>query len=152
MANVLITGATGMVGKGVLLECIQHPQIESITLISRSPVDIESPKIKQVLLEDFMEMGTVKDQLGHIDGCFHCMGVSSVGISEEKYTKLTFKVTKKLADMCFELNPDMTFIYVSGLGTDSTEEGKQMWARVKGKTENYILGKGFKRPTCFDRD
>lgn len=149
MSSVLITGATGMVGKGVLLECIRHSQIESITLISRSSVDIQSPKIKQILLRDFMEIDSVRDQLENIDGCFHCMGVSSVGMSEEQYTHLTFDITKKLADMCFELNPHMTFNYVSGTGTDSSETGRQMWARVKGRTENYILSMGFDKSYMF---
>lgn len=149
MLSVLITGATGMIGKGILLECIQHPRIKSITLLSRSPVDIQNPRIKQILLSDFMEIDTVKDQLDHIDGCFHCMGVSSMGMSEEQFTRLTFGITKKLADMCFDHNPKMTFNYVSGAGTDSSEKGRQMWARVKGRTENYILTRGFEKSYMF---
>lgn len=147
--SVLITGATGMVGKGVLLECLRHPQIDSVTLISRSPVDIQNSKIKQILLGDFIKMDTIKDQLGVIDGCFHCMGVSSVGMNEEQYSQLTFDITKKLADICYDLNPNMTFNYVSGTGTDSTEKGRVMWARVKGKTENYILKKEFEKAYMF---
>jgi len=149
MSNVLITGATGMVGKGVLLECIRHPQINSITLISRSLVDIQDPKIKQILLDDFLQIDTIRSHLGIIDGCFHCMGVSAVGMSEEQYTWYTFEITRKLADLCFDLNPHMTFNYVSGLGTDSSEKGRQMWARVKGKTENYLLAKGFDKSYMF---
>ena len=138
-----------MVGKGVLLECIKSPSIRSVTLIARSPVGVQDPKIKEILLPDFMEIDSVKNQLKDIDACFHCMGVSSMGMSEEKYTQLTFEITKKLADMCFELNPDMTFNYVSGTGTDSSEKGRIMWARVKGKTENYILSRGFQKSYMF---
>ena len=149
MANVLITGATGMVGKGILLECIKSPSIHSITLINRSPIEIQDPKIKEIILSDFMEINTVKNQLENINGCFHCMGVSAMGLSEEQYSKLTFDITKKLADICFDHNPKMTFNYVSGSGTDSTEKGKIMWARVKGKTENYVLSKGFDKSYMF---
>jgi len=88
-----------------------------------------------------MEIDTIKNQIKNIDACFHCMGVSAMSLGEEQYSKLTFDITKKLADLCFELNPNMTFIYVSGTGTDITEKGGQMRARVKGKTENYILEK-----------
>jgi uncharacterized protein YbjT (DUF2867 family) len=149
MLNVLITGASGMVGKGVLLECIKSPSIRSVTLIARSPVDVQDPKIKEIILPDFMEIDSVKNQLKDIDACFHCMGVSSMDLSEEKYAQLTFEITKRLADMCFEHNPGMTFNYVSGTGTDSSEKGRIMWARVKGKTENYILSRGFQKSYMF---
>ena len=149
MLNVLITGATGMVGKGILLECIQSPMIKSVTLINRSPVNIQNPKIREIILKDFMEIEAIKDQLSHLDGCFHCMGVSSLGLNEEQYMQLTYIISQKLADICFEINPKMTFNYVSGAGTDSSEKGKTMWARVKGKTENYILAKGFDKCHMF---
>ena len=138
-----------MIGKGLLLECVKSPLIKSIILINRSPVEIQNPKIKEIILADFMEIDSIKNQIKNIDGCFHCMGISAMGLSEEQYSKLTFGITKKLADLCFDLNPNMTFIYVSGRGTDSTEKGRQMWARVKGKTENYILGKGFDKAYMF---
>lgn len=149
MSHILITGSTGMVGKGVLLECLENPRIKSITLVNRSPVDIQDPRVKEIILKDFLEIGSISSQLDHLDGCFHCMGVSALGMSEEEYTKLTFDVSRKLSDMCFDLNPKMTFNYVSGLGTDSSEKGRQMWARVKGRTENYILAKGFERAYMF---
>ncbi len=149
MANVLITGSTGMIGKGVLLECLEDPGIKSVTLINRSPINIEDAKINEVLLKDFEELETIHDQIGHIDACFHCMGVSALGMSEEDYSKLTFEVTKKLADVCYEVNPNMTFNYVSGTGTDSSEKGSTMWARVKGRTENYVLAKGFAKAYMF---
>lgn len=149
MSNVLITGSTGMIGKGVLLECIEDPSIKSITLINRSPVDVQDAKIKEILLKDFMELETIAPQLENIDACFHCMGVSSVGLNEEQFSKLTFDITKKLADVCYAHNPDMVFNYVSGTGTDSSEKGRTMWARVKGRTENYVLSKGFKKAFMF---
>jgi len=149
MFRILLTGSTGMVGKGVLFECIKNTRIETIVLLNRSARTIDHPKIEEILLDDFMQIETIKDTIGHIDACFHCMGVSSFGLSEEEFSKITFDITKKLADVCFELNPKITFNYVSGAGTDSTEKGRVMWARVKGKTENYILAKGFEKAYMF---
>lgn len=147
--NIIITGATGMVGKGVLLECLESAQIDTIYLINRSLIDIDNPKIKEILLPNFMHISSIKDQLSDVDACFHCMGVSSVGMTEEEFSKPTFEITAKLADLCFELNPQMTFNYVSGAGTDGLEKGRTMWARVKGKTENYILNKAFAKAYMF---
>ena len=147
--NVIITGSTGMVGKSVLLECIEHPYIDKILLINRSVLKFDHPKVDEVLLADFTQMHTIKDQLKNYDACFHCMGISSVGKSEEEFTEITFDLTQKLADILYELNENMVFNYVSGTHTDSTEKGKTMWARVKGKTENYILNKGFKDAYMF---
>lgn len=141
--NVIITGSTGMVGKSVLLECIEHPSIEKILLINRSSLNFNHPKVNEILLADFSEIRTIKDKLKGYDACFHCMGISSIGKSEKEFTEITFNLTKQLADILYELNKDMIFNYVSGKYTDSTEKGKTMWARVKGKTENYILNKGF---------
>ena len=149
MANVLITGSTGMIGKGVLLECIDDASIETIVLLNRNPIDVQSEKIKEVLLKDFTKIESIKDQLGTVDACFHCMGVSALGLNEVQYSQLTFDVTKALIDVCYEINPGMTFNYVSGQGSDSSEKGKQMWARVKGKTENYLLTKGFAKAYAF---
>lgn len=146
---ILITGSTGMIGKGLLLECIKSPLIKSIILINRSPIDIQNPKINEIILKDFMEIDSIKNQIEKIDACFHCMGISAMGLSEMQYSQLTYEITRKLADMCFELNPKATFNYVSGTGTDSTEKSRQMWARVKGKTENYILAKGFDKAYMF---
>ena len=144
MKEVLITGSTGMVGKSVLLECIDSDKINKITIVNRSSAGIEHPKINEVLLTDLSQINKVREDLGAPDACFHCMGVSALGMSEENYTHITFTITKQLTDLLYELNPEMTFNYVSGIGTDSTEKGSSMWARVKGKTENYILNKGFK--------
>lgn len=147
--NVIITGSTGMVGKSVLLECIEHPSIDKILLINRSALKFDHPKVDEVLLADFSQMHTIKDQLKDYDACFHCMGISSVGKSDEEFIEITFDLTQKLADILYELNENMVFNYVSGTNTDSTEKGKIMWARVKGKTENYILNKGFKDAYMF---
>ncbi len=147
--NVIITGSTGMVGKSVLLECIDHPSIKKVLLINRSSLNFDHSKVNEILLSDFSQMHTLQDQLKGFDACFHCMGISSIGKSEEEFTKITFDLTKVLADKLYQLNNDMVFNYVSGTLTDSSEKGKTMWARVKGKTENYILNKGFKDAYMF---
>ncbi|MEZ4980383.1 MAG: epimerase [Saprospiraceae bacterium] len=147
--NVIITGSTGMVGKGVLLECLEHPSIDQILIINRSTLGINHPKLKEILLKDFSKVESIKKGLSGFDACFYCMGVSAIGMNEEKYTQITFETTKSFADTLYELNPEMVFNYVSGTGTDSSEKGSLMWARVKGKTENYILGKGFKDAYAF---
>lgn len=133
-----------MVGKSVLLECLESEKVEKVTLINRSTVGIDHPKINEVLLKDFSQIKTYRTDLGMPDACFHCMGVSALGMSEEKYTHITYELTKILTDLMYDLNPDMVVNYVSGIGTDSSEKGSSNWARVKGKTENYILNKGFK--------
>lgn len=143
MKEVLITGSTGMVGRSVLLECMESDKVDKITIINRGTIGFEHPKIKEILLKDFSQIETIRPDLGSFDACFHCMGVSALGMSKENYTHITFTLTKKLTDLMFELNSDMVFNYVSGIGTDSSEKGSSMWARVKGKTENYILNKGF---------
>ena len=147
--KVLVTGSTGMVGKGVLLEALEEQAIEQVILLNRNSISIQHPKIKEIVLKDFTNVSSVKNEIGIIDACFHCMGVSSLGMNEEQFHALTFDITKALADTCYELNPDMVFNYVSGTGTDSSERGKVMWARVKGKTENYLLSKGFKKSYQF---
>ncbi|MEX0273062.1 MAG: NAD-dependent epimerase/dehydratase family protein [Flavobacteriaceae bacterium] len=149
MYKVLITGSTGMVGKGVLLECLDNAAIASVTVLNRTSIQIQHPKLRELLLTDFMEVDQIKDALGPFDGCFHCMGVSAVGLNESQYNQITYEVTKRLADTLHDLNPDMVFNYVSGAGTDTTEKGRSMWARIKGKTENYILGKGFQKAYMF---
>ena len=149
MHHVIITGSTGMVGKGVLLECLDSEQIASVLAINRSSLGMAHPKLKELLLPDFMQLAEHREMLKGYDGCFFCMGVSVVGLNEAKYTAITFDITKVFADVLFELNPNLVFNYVSGTGTDSTATGRVMWARVKGKTENYILEKGFKDAYAF---
>ena len=149
MKRVIITGSTGMVGKGVLLECLNDVNIEKVLVINRSTLNIQHSKLEEVLLKDFSQLTSIKDKLIGYDACFFCMGISSVGMNEEKYTQITFNIVKVFADVLHKINPNMVFNYVSGTGTDSSENGSSMWARVKGKTENYIFNKGFKDAYAF---
>lgn len=149
MKNVIITGSTGMVGKGVLLECLESPEIDRILIINRSPIGMSHPKLTELLLTDFLQIAELKDQLQGYDACCYCMGISAVGLDEEKYTRITYNTTKAFADVLYSLHPDTVFIYVSGAGTDSSGQGRLMWARVKGRTENMILNKGFKDAYAF---
>ena len=147
--KVIVTGATGMVGKGVLYECLDHPDITEALSIGRRKTGIEHPKLKELIHKDFSEFASVKDQLAGYDACYHCMGVSSAGMNEADYTRMTYDFTLALAKELYALNPDMTYMYVSGVGTDSTEQGRSMWARVKGKTENDLLKMGFQQAFMF---
>ena len=147
--KVIITGATGMLGKACLLECLDDDRIESVLLISRKNINIKNKKISELIIKDFKELTENKKELSGFDACFHCMGISAVGMSEADYNEITFNATKTLADVLYELNPKMIFNYISGAGTDSSEKSSMMWARVKGKTENYILNKGFHRAFAF---
>jgi uncharacterized protein YbjT (DUF2867 family) len=149
MKNVIITGATGMVGKGVLLECLDHDEIKEVLAIGRSEPDIKHPKLATLIMRDFSDFSGVPNQLSGYDACFFCMGISAVGLNEEEYRRITYDYTLALARTLLEINPEMTFTYVSGEGTDSTEQGRMMWARVKGKTENDLLGLGFKQAFMF---
>lgn len=147
--RVMITGTTGMVGEGVLHECLQHPDVESILIINRRPCGVVHNKLKEIIHEDFFQIEPISRQLSGIDACFFCLGVSSVGMNEEKYSHLTYDLTLYLAGILSGMNPDMVFCYVSGSGTDSSERGKSMWARVKGKTENALLQLPFKGAYMF---
>ena len=147
--KVIIIGATGMVGKGVLLECLDHDAIAEVLVIGRNPIGFEHPKLKELIQKDFTDFSNVKAQLDGFDACYFCLGISAAGLNEEQYKKITYDYTMALANTLFELNSNMTFIYVSGQGTDSTEKGRMMWARIKGKTENDILKLGFKQAYAF---
>ena len=147
--KVIITGATGMVGEGVLLECLSHPQISEILSVSRKPNGISHPKLKEYLVPDFLSLKEGDTHLKGYDACFFCAGVSSVGMKEPEYTRLTYETTTHFAKVLQKQNPQMTFIYVSGAGTDSSEKGRIMWARVKGKTENTLTHMGFKKVYNF---
>lgn len=147
--KAIITGATGMVGKGVLLECLDDPKVEEVLVINRSKLGINHPKLKELIHKDFSDFSSKQKEPSGYDACFHCMGVSSAGMAEEKFSKLTFGFSKALAGALFQINSNMIFTYVSGAGTDSTEKGNRMWARVKGKTENMILNMGFKDAYVF---
>ena len=147
--SVILTGSTGMIGKGVLLECIDHPEVTSILMINRNPSDIKHLKLKEVLLKDFFNLDPIKEELRGYDACLYCLGVTSVGMKEEEYSRITYDMTLAFAKELLSMNPDITFCYVSGAGTDSTEKGKSMWARVKGKTENALIKMGFKKAFMF---
>ncbi len=149
MKNVIITGATGMVGKGVLLECLDHDEIKEVLVVGRNAPDIKHPKLSILIMKDFTDFSGVPNQLSGYDACFFCMGISAVGLNEEEYKKITYDYTLALARTLLTINPDMTFTYVSGEGTDSTEKGRMMWARIKGKTENELLSLGFKQAFMF---
>ncbi len=147
--KVIITGASGMVGKGVLLECLDDPSVERVLSIGRSELEMNHPKLIQLIHKDFSDFSSIHDYLKGYDACFLCMGVSAAGLSEEQYTKMTYDFTLALAKPLSKLNPNMTCIYVSGQGTDSSEKGRSMWARVKGKTENDLSKLGFAQVYLF---
>jgi len=149
MKKVIITGATGMVGKGVLLECLDHHSIEKVLVIGRNSIEIQHPKLTEFIHKDFTNFSGVKDQLKGYDACFFCLGVTSAGMKQEDYKRITYDFTLSLAKTLVDINSEMTFNYVSGEGTDSSEKGKSMWARVKGKTENDLLKLGFKQAFMF---
>ncbi len=147
--NVIITGATGMVGKGVLLECLDHPSVDQVLTIGRSKVDLEHAKLRQIEHADFSNFAPVADQLAGYDAAYLCMGVSSAGMDEADYTRITYDYTLALARVLADKNPGMTCTYVSGQGTDSSESSRAMWPRVKGRTENALLKLGFKQAYMF---
>lgn len=138
-----------MVGKAVLLECIESTNVESILIINRNSLGYENPKVNETILSDFTDFESISDQLREYDACFHCMGVSSIGLNEDEFSHFTYTITASLVKALTRDKSKMTFNYVSGTGTDSTEQGKVMWARVKGKTENMIFNAGFKDAYAF---
>ena len=146
--KVIITGATGMVGKGVLIECLESNHITEVLSISRRSIELSHPKLKELLHADFGEFESVTKELKGYAACYACMGVSSAGMNEADYTRMTYDFTLALAKVLVELNAEMTFTYVSGQGTRSDEKGV-MWKRVKGKTENDLLRLGFKQAFMF---
>ena len=147
--RAIITGVTGMVGEGVLHECLQHPDVEQVLVINRKPCGVTHPKLKEIIHKDFHDFSLIESQLSGYNACFFCLGVSSIGMKEPEYKHLTYDLTMHVAQTLVKLNPDMTFCYVSGAATDSTEKGRQMWARVKGKTENDLMKLPFKKVYCF---
>ena len=147
--NVILFGATGMVGQGVLRECLLDPDVQQILSIVRTPSGQHDPKLRELIHSDFFDYSAIEPQLTGFDACFFCLGVSSAGMDEAKYTHLTYDLTLAAATALARLNPNMTFIYVSGAGTDSTERGRSMWARVKGKTENDLLKLPFRAAYMF---
>lgn len=147
--RAIITGATGMVGEGVLQECLNHPDVESVLIINRKPSGFSHPKLKEIIHADFMNITALRASVAGYNACFFCLGVSSVGMKEPEYHKLTYDLTMHIARTLLEVNPQMIFCYISGAGTDSSEMGRSMWARVKGKTENAIINLGFRNAYAF---
>lgn len=147
--RAIITGSTGMVGKGVLLECLADPDVESVLVINRSPVGITHDKVKEIILKDFFDLTEIENNLQGYNACFYCLGPISTGMSEKEYARITHDMTLNFAKTLLKLNDEMTFCYVSGAGTDSTETSKMMWARVKGRTENDLLALPFKGAYMF---
>lgn len=149
MFRVIITGTTGMVGEGVMHECLMHPEVEKVLSVSRKPLGLSHPKLEEVLCPDFFDLKSIEHKLAGYDACFFCLGVSSVGMKEDQYARLTYDLTTNFAGTVSGLNRDMVFCYVSGAGTDSTEKGRVMWARVKGRTENALMAMPFRRAYMF---
>jgi uncharacterized protein YbjT (DUF2867 family) len=148
--NAVIFGATGMVGKGVLLECLDDARVEHVLLVSRHPIDVSHPKIREIVHADFTAFENLTPAFADIDACFYCLGVTAVGLSEGQYHHLTYDLTLAAATALASASAGrLTFCYVSGEGTDSTEHGRTMWARVKGKTENALLRLPFKAAFMF---
>ena len=142
--KVILTGATGMVGEGVLLECLENPAVEQVLSVSRRASGRTHGKLSELLVPDFRELGAVEAKLSGYDACFYCAGISSVGMKEADYALITYDTVLAFASTLLRLNPGMTFVHVSGSHTDSSEQGKVMWARVKGKAENALMKLPFK--------
>ena len=138
-----------MVGEGVLHECLRHPEVEQVLIINRKPSGVSHPKLKEIIHPDFFNLSAIEGQLQNYNACFFCLGVSSVGMQEAEYHRLTYDLTMHMAQTLARLNPQMVFCYVSGAGTDSTERGRSMWARVKGKTENHLRQLPFRETYMF---
>ena len=147
--RAIITGASGMVGEGVLHECLLRPEVEAVLVIGRKPCGTVHPKLKEIIHQDFFDISSIESQLSDYNACYFCLGVSSVGMKEPEYYRLTYTLTLNVAQTLSKLNPGMTFCYVSGGGTDSSEQGRSMWARVKGKTENDLMKLPFKQVYAF---
>lgn len=141
--KIIITGTTGMVGEGVLLECLDRPEVEQVLVVNRRPLGRSHPKLKEIIQKDFSDLTPFKGQLQGYDACFFCLGISSVGLSKEEYRRITYDLTLHMAQL---LNPEITFCYVSGAGTSA--QGRMDWARVKGETENALM-KLFKKAYMF---
>jgi uncharacterized protein YbjT (DUF2867 family) len=137
--KVIVFGASGMIGQGVLRECLLAADVESVLVIGRGPVEQQHEKLRAIVHRDFTDFSAIEDQLAGYDACFFCLGVSSAGMSEPDYRRITHDFTLAAARTLARLNPDLTFVYVSGQGTDSSGQGRSMWARVKGETENALL-------------
>jgi uncharacterized protein YbjT (DUF2867 family) len=147
--NVILFGGSGMVGQGALRECLRDAEVEKVLAIVRAPLGAADPKVKEVVVDDVADLSSVDGELASYDACLFCLGISAAGMSEAAYRKITYDLTLGIARTLVAKNPKMTFLYVSGEGTDSTEKGRSMWARVKGATENALLALPFARAVMF---
>jgi len=147
--RVIVTGVTGMVGEGVMHECLLHPDVDQVLVVNRRPSGTSHEKLKEIVLDDFYDWTAIETELEGYNACFFCLGVSSIGKTEEEYRRVTYDLTMHAGTLLSRLNPDMIFTYVTGSGTDSTEKGRSMWARVKGKTENDLLRLPFQAAYMF---
>ena len=147
--SVIITGSTGMVGEGVLHECLFHPDIEKILVINRRPCGISNPKLNEIIHDDFFDLTPIENQLVGYNVCFYCLGTTSLKVKESEYYNITFTLTIDIAQRLARLNPEMIFCYISGAGADNPEKAKFMRTRVKGNTENYLIKLPFKKVYCF---
>jgi hypothetical protein len=147
--NAIIMGSTRMIGKGVLFECLENDHVESVLLISRQSCNIRHHKIREIIHEDFHDFSTIINELTGYNACFFCLGVSSAGMAEKDYYKITYDLTINFARTILPVNPELVFCYISGAGTDTSEKGRMMWAQVKGKTENTLLAMPFKAAYMF---
>lgn len=145
--RAIIFGASGMVGRGVLLECLESDAVSSITMVNRRGLDVKHPKLKEIIHSDFLNFKSIESEFRDLNACFWTLGISAVGLKEEAYTRITFDYTMAAAKLLRDLNPGMTFCYVSGAGTNAV--GRSMWARVKGRTENELMNLGFEVAYMF---
>jgi hypothetical protein len=159
--NVIVTGSTGMVGEGVLLECLDNPEVKEVLVVNRRSIGRSHPKLREIIHSDFFDLEPIASQLAGYDACFFCLGVSSVGMKKDAYKHVTYDLTLHVAQVLARQNPDLAFCYVTGAGTDSSEKGRIAWARVKGATENaliklykraYMFRPGFMKPTPGQRN
>src|SRR5215216_2911785 len=139
MIRAILTGSTGMVGEGVLHECLNHDEVEAVLSISRKSCGVVHPKLKEIIIKDFFALEAVEHQMQGYNACFFCLGLSSVGLDEASYSRLTLDLTAHFAETLAKQSPDLTFCFVSGAGTDNTLKSSLMWARIKGKAENYLM-------------
>ncbi len=147
--KVIITGATGMIGEGVLSECLNHTEVEKVLVITRNPTGYYHPKLTEIIHSDLSNISSLSESIKGYNACYFCLGVTSLGKNEEEYTRLTYTLTMNFAKTLASLNPEMTFCYISGASSDSSEKGNTMWARVKGKTENDLMKLPFKHVFNF---
>lgn len=147
--DVVLFGATGMVGQSVLRECLLTPEVRRVVSIGRSATGQQHPKLREIVHRNLDDLSALEPELTGLDACFYCLGVTSAGMSEEAYSRITYDYTLAAANALVKRNPQMTFVFVSGTGTDSTERGKTMWARVKGRAENALLRMPFKAAYMF---